>query len=376
MRLSSSVSRAARTASVGLRLPLYPMFRRYGWPTLSPLFMSFVVTDRCNSLCKTCNIGARYVADPSVADGELSLEEYDRLFRTIGRLSWVTMSGGEPFMRRDFPEIVAALARHTRPSVVNVPTNATLVEATARGVSRILDALGDARLVVNLSVDGVGARHDEVRGFRNNFQRLEETARRLRALGDPRLVLGANTVISRFNVEDVDRTVDWVLGELRPDSYVLEPAQIRPEYYNEDETLDAERDDVAAVLDRVIARLSTERRSGVARVVKAFRLRYYQEARRALRGPRPHRCYSAFLTCTVMPHGDVWSNTQRADEMGNVRAHGYDFPALWRSAEARRARARVRRARCECESSNASYANALMDAGALGRALVNYVRYP
>src|SRR5690606_35108966 len=105
----------ARDVGVLVRWPLYHGFRAFGWPALRPLTMSFVLTDRCNSRCATCSIGARYLDDPSVADGELSLAEYERLFASIGPLEWVTLSGGEPFMRKDLADVALALVRHTRP---------------------------------------------------------------------------------------------------------------------------------------------------------------------------------------------------------------------------------------------------------------------
>lgn len=350
-----------RDASVLLRIPLFNAFRELGWPRLRPLTMSFVVTDKCNSRCQTCQIGARYLDDPSVADGELTLAEYRRLFASIGRLEWVTLSGGEPFMRKDFPDIAIALAEETRPRVINVPTNGTFVHAARTGIARMLDGLGDTRLVINVSLDGVGARHDRVRGFDGNFDRVLQLADALRELDDPRLTFGCNTVISAFNAAHVPETIDFVLDTLRPDSYVLEAAQIRPEYHNDHVALDAGARAVRAALDHATRRLEAQPRRGVPALVKAFRRHYYAGVLERLDGPVAHRCFSAFATCAVMPKGDVWSSTQRADAMGNVRDFDLDFRALWRSPRAEAARDAVRRQRCTCETSNVSYPNALLD---------------
>lgn len=339
-----------------------------------PLAMSFVTTDRCNSLCKTCNIGKRYLENPRVADGELTLDEYAALFRSIGSLEWATFSGGEPFMRADFPEIVALLAETVHPRVINVPTNATLVRATDQGVRAILGRLGRARLVINVSVDGVGEAHDELRGFDGNSARLLECVAALRKIDDPRLVLGVNTVISRHNVEQSERIFDYVLERIRPDSYVVEVAQIRPEYHNAGERLAPDERGAKRAIDRFLELSSGRKRSGVPRLVAAFRRKYYDDVKRELGSPRGHACYSTFSTCSVMPKGEVWSNTQRADPMGNVRDFGLDFRALWRSEAAERARDRVRSERCHCETSNVAYSNALMDWAELPKVLYHFVR--
>jgi MoaA/NifB/PqqE/SkfB family radical SAM enzyme len=352
---------------------LYRVFRRYGEPRLPPLAMSFVVTDRCNSLCKTCNIGRRFIDDPSVADGELTLEEYTRLFGTLARLMWVTFSGGEPFMRGDFPEIVARLAEMVRPSVINIPTNATLVRGTTRGVEQILGRLGETRLVVNVSLDGVGRAHDRVRGFEGNFALAERTLAELRALGDPRLTLGVNTVLSRFNIEHADEIFDYVLGKVRPDSYVVELAQIRPEYHNQDDAIAPDPALAARAIDSFLEKSGRHARHGVSRLVRAFRHKYYADVKRELVDPVGHECFSAFATCSVTAHGQVWSNTQRADLMGDLRDFDFDFRALWRSPLADAARAKIRAERCHCETSNVAYSNTLMNPRALPEVLYRFV---
>jgi MoaA/NifB/PqqE/SkfB family radical SAM enzyme len=367
-------SALARNAAVCAKLPLYRAFRAWGRPALMPLAMSFVTTDRCNSLCKTCNIGKRYLENPRVADGELTVDEYAALFRSIETLEWVTFSGGEPFMRPDFAEIVARLAETVHPRVINVPTNATLVRATEKGVRAILPRLGNARLVINVSVDGVGEAHDAVRGFEGNFARLLECVAALRKIGDERLVIGVNTVISRFNVEHADAIFDHVLDRIQPDSYVVEVAQIRPEYHNDGETIAPGSERTRAAIDRFLEKTSARKRRGVPRLVAAFRRKYYDDVKRELRAPRGHACYSTFSTCSVMPKGEVWSNTQRADPMGNVREFGLDFRALWRSEAAERARELVRSERCHCETSNVAYSNALMDWAELPKVLYHFVR--
>jgi MoaA/NifB/PqqE/SkfB family radical SAM enzyme len=362
-----------RGAALASKIPMYWAFRRYGHPVLSPLAMSFVVTDKCNSLCKTCNIGRRYLDDPSVANGELALEEYAALAKSIGSLEWVTFSGGEPFMRQDFPDVVVAVAEATRPRVINVPTNATLVRATVGGITKILERLGPTRLVVNVSLDGVGQDHDEVRGFRGNFASVGKTVDELRRLSDPRLVIGANTVISRFNVERAEGIFDFVLGELRPDSYVVELAQIRPEYFNQGESIAPDPARARAAIDAFLARSRRAERRGVPRWVRAFRSEYYHDVKRELDEARGHRCFSAFATCSVMPHGEVWSNTQRADVLGDVRDFSLDFQALWHGAKAAHARERIRSERCHCETSNVAYSNALMSPAVLSRVFGRWV---
>ncbi|MFK7988895.1 MAG: radical SAM protein [Sandaracinaceae bacterium] len=359
------MSRLARSLRLAARWPLYRSFQRFGTPHMMPMTMSFVLTDKCNSRCETCLIGSRYLDDPSVAKGELSTDELRQLFQSIGPLEWVTFSGGEPFMRADLPDLVVACAASNRPRVINVPTNGTLVRATLDGVRAALPRLGDTQLVLNVSVDGIGEDHDRVRGFKGNFARIEALFEGLRTIDDPRLVVGCNTVLSAFNATTAPATIDHVLDRLRPDHYVVEVAQVRPEYHNRSVSLLAGRQALEGALAHARSRIEATPRRGFGALSKAFRLRYYDQAAARLDGPREHRCFRGFGTCAVMAKGDVWASTESGEVMGQVRDFGLDFPALWRSPNATQVRSRVRAAPCRCQSSNLSYLNTLFSARAM-----------
>jgi MoaA/NifB/PqqE/SkfB family radical SAM enzyme len=60
---------------------------------------------RCNSRCKTCNVWL-------LPNDDLTLEEWDRVFESLGRAPyWFTFSGGEPTLRKDLPDMVASAYR-------------------------------------------------------------------------------------------------------------------------------------------------------------------------------------------------------------------------------------------------------------------------
>ena len=59
------------------------------------------VTYRCNARCKSCDVWKL----PQGGEGELSPEEFELLPDTLRNIN---VSGGEPFMRPDLAEVVAA----------------------------------------------------------------------------------------------------------------------------------------------------------------------------------------------------------------------------------------------------------------------------
>ncbi|TFG58159.1 MAG: radical SAM protein [Candidatus Aminicenantes bacterium] len=90
-----------------------------------PLRGTIDLTYRCNNNCRHCWL--RLPPDPGGAAGELTAEEIRRLVedaRAMGCREWF-VSGGEPMLRPDFPEIFDAITDRSAGYTLN--TNGTLI---------------------------------------------------------------------------------------------------------------------------------------------------------------------------------------------------------------------------------------------------------
>lgn len=108
------------------------------------------VVDRCNFRCPYCMPEERYPRDDGAPDaaGRLSpvqVEALARAFVALG-VDKLRLTGGEPLLRRDLPEIVARLARIAGVRDLALTTNGSLLAARAAD----LRAAGLRRLTVSL----------------------------------------------------------------------------------------------------------------------------------------------------------------------------------------------------------------------------------
>ena len=107
------------------------------------------VTDRCNFRCQYCMPaeGLAWLARDEV----LSFEEIERLVRLMAEMgvSDLRLTGGEPLVRRDFPQLVAMLARVEGLEDLSLTTNGYLLE---RDAAALVEA-GIKR--VNVSIDSL-----------------------------------------------------------------------------------------------------------------------------------------------------------------------------------------------------------------------------
>jgi MoaA/NifB/PqqE/SkfB family radical SAM enzyme len=343
------------------KVPLYVMNRKFGWPKMLPMSITISPSPRCNSRCLTCNIWMK-------REDELSLEEWDKVFQSMGDTPfWFTISGGEPFMNKDIVETAQSIYKHCHPGIINIPTNSLMHKIIQPKVATMCETCPDTQFIINLSLDGVGDKHDHIRGIAGNFEKFEANYRALRELDYPNLSIGIHSVISRFNVDDVRELYDYAFG-LKPDSYITEIAEQRVELDTVGISITPSRDKYSAAIDELIARVERQQFSGISKVTEAFRVRYYKLVKRILaEETQVIPCYAGWASAQIYANGDVWACCVRADNMLNLRSVDYDFKRVWFSKEADTIRASIKAKECHCPLANASYTNMLMHAPTLAK---------
>jgi MoaA/NifB/PqqE/SkfB family radical SAM enzyme len=337
------------------RVPAFRLMHALGIGAPDPINVTISTTFRCNSRCLTCNVYERPVE-------ELDASEWERVFKALGRAPvWFTFSGGEPFLRKDLPDIIESAWTHCRPKVINIPTNGTYPERVVAAAERLTRALAGTQLVINVSLDAIGERNDVIRGLKGDYEKATETLRGLKALGAPNLTVGLHSVVSRHNVKEFPQIAD-ALMDLGSDQYIVEPAEERIELQTIGTGITPKPDDLDTALAHVESRLQSRKKDGLPALTRALRLVYYRLARETVRRKEQViPCYAAIASVHIAANGDVWGCCTRANPLGNLRQNGYDFRAIWTSAAAKEERRSIKAKECACPLANAAYTSILMD---------------
>ncbi len=337
------------------RLPAYWLSRHLGWPRPLPMNLTLSLTYRCNSRCATCNAWRREA-------NELTAAEWEQVLRSIGRTPyWITVSGGEPLLRKDAVDIIGLACAHCQPAILNIPTNGLLTERIVRSVAAVTAAWPQTQVVVNLSLDGWGPDHDEIRGIPGNFDRAIETYWQLRALDTANLTVGIHTVISRLNAHTLPLLYTRIEEELAPDSYVSEIAEERVELGTVGMDITPSAESYEQAVGQLMTLQAHYPHSGVGRVTRAFRRRYYRLVQEWLRTRRQViPCYAGWASGQISPDGEVWFCCVQAQAVGNLRQAGYDLRRVWWGEPAQALRAEIRARKCSCPLANAAYTNLLL----------------
>ena len=335
-----------------------------------PFSIVVSVSFRCNSRCRTCDVWRK----PS---DDMTVEEWQQVFHHLGHSPvYITFTGGEPFLRSDLDDLVISAYQECQPAYITIPTNGLLSDRIIEKTDRICRGAPRAEIGINLSLDGIGEEHDDIRGVPGSWRRAMETWRRLKELQQRRrnLVLTIHTVISRFNIQRF-RQIYEELQSLEPDSYITEVAEERVELDTVGWGITPSPDDYAPIADFLSEQARRSPARGITRITQAFRAEYYQMAKRVLyRREQVIDCYAGWASAHIAPNGDVWSCCIRAEPVGNLRETGYDFAPIWFGERMERLRRSIANKECACPMANAAYANMLLHPPTLMRVLLAALR--
>lgn len=339
------------------RVPLLQSFRYFGWPKKLPINLTLSPSPRCNSRCRTCNIWKK-------RENELELDEWEKVLRSLGRAPyWFTISGGEPFMVKGVVELCQMSYEYCRPGIINIPTNSLRYKTIPGKVQQIAESCPDSQLIINLSLDGVGEKHDQIRGVPGNFAKFERNLHALLELRDslPNLALGIHTVVSVFSVGHLTEVMEYA-GTTGVDQFITEIAESRVELDTVGLPITPDRETYGQAIDKLIVHLEGRDYRGIAKITEAFRVEYYKLVKRILlHETQVIPCYAGWASGQIYADGTVWPCCVRADNVGNLRDVDYDFKAIWFGDKIEEVRRSIAAKECHCPLANASYTNMLHD---------------
>ena len=346
---------------------LLNLYRSFGYPKVLPINFTLLISTVCNSRCKTCNIWKQIRDD-------LSLDEWEKTLKSIGKAPyWFTISGGEPFLQKHIADLAIAIDEICKPGVINIPTNSLMGEKISNDVEKILIHCPKAQIVINLSMDGVGEKHDILRGAPGNFPKIIENFKRLKKLQNkfPNLVVGIHTVISKYNVDDVPEILDFVM-QLKPNQFITEIAEERVELDTVGLDITPSFEKYSKAINLVCDEIKSRKYSGLSAITESFRLEYYNFVKQWRQGKTIRmKDFAGWASCQISSWGEVWPSCIGGIPLGNLRDVNYDFKSIWFSKKSNQIRKRLKSGNESFPLANAFYSNALCNYGVFARVLLN-----
>jgi len=324
--------------------PLYYSFRKNS--LTKPIYLIHFITNRCNAKCRHCFYSNELNVN---SKKDLTLEEIRTFSKSIGKLVWLSFSGGEPFLRDDIDEIYEIYLKNNSIESFNCPTNSMLSGRIIEKTENMLKLGKINHFSINLSLDGVGGLHDSLRGVKC-FDRTLETYDRLVKLKKkyPWLSLRVNTALSNKNINHVDEIHKFVkermpeinfhnfdiLRGLPRDSDLKTPTikelkEVRPSLFKIWESYrffgnNNFKSHIAFNITKQLFDISVK-------IMKTNK--------------QPFPCYAGKVHCVLDNNGDV-QLCELLPKVGNIRKN--NFTNVWNSIEANKQRAMIKKRGCTC----------------------------
>ncbi len=126
----------------------------------------------------------------------------------------INITGGEPTLREDLSGIVKILLRYCRSlKQIDISTNGVNTEQIVDQIERALAIILPVgiKLNVNISLDGVGQAHEQIRGVPGIFNDLQRTIEELKELRllYPYFSIGLNMTVGKLNYDAVSQVFQF-----------------------------------------------------------------------------------------------------------------------------------------------------------------------
>jgi MoaA/NifB/PqqE/SkfB family radical SAM enzyme len=196
----------------------------------APVLLNILVTSVCDMRCTHCFFTDE-LDDRPRKKLQMKTHELQRISETLGgNLGVLIIAGGEPFTRKDLPEIVRAFYENNRLESVYLMSNGQIQKRILPDVTRILEECPNLNVTVALGLDGLKEQHEKIRRKPGSWDIAIDTARQLQAIKRerPNLDIQTCTCFMHSNQDTIFEWYDFLKYDLKPDkvnfNYIRPPS--------------------------------------------------------------------------------------------------------------------------------------------------------
>lgn len=340
----------------GIRLTVAKLYVKYKVAHLrsliTPTALVYFITSRCNARCSHCF----YWQDlNSNSANELSLQQIKIVAESLKHPIYLSLTGGEPFLRNDINEICAIFCECNDCRNIGIATNGFLTSIIIQKCREILCITELDSLSIQVSLDGPSAIHNKIRRVQNGFEKSIETIRQLVALSRENIKLNVfvSITIQNSNIDYIEELIEYLI----PFGIQVRFALVRGQHFG----TYLLPDDVANKIDpledespvRDLTRLD-QLFSNISRLNNQSSYKFWSrdqqdKIRISLDIMRLKKkrfgCYAGIIDSVLYANGDV-ALCELTKPIGNLHDYEFDFSKVWNSSAANTVRSKIDKCFC------------------------------
>ena len=350
------------------------IFKRYasilvGKP-ISPVFLNILVTSVCDMRCTHCFF-TEELDDRPRKKLQMKADEIAKISETLGgNLGVLVLAGGEPFTRKDLPEIVRSFYENNKLDSVYLMSNGQIHQRIFPDVTRIMEECPNLNVTVALGIDGVKEPHEKIRQKEGSWDKAIHTARTLQQMKReqfPKLDIQTCTCVMNSNQDTIFDWYDFLKYDLKPDkiniNYIRPPSK-DPNELNFDHTMYQKLShQILEDTKNAVLKNNYGGKSGFFKAAVDIYMHDIIAKTKAENKPQL-KCYAGSAGAVIYDNGALSSCENKSDVL-NLRDFEWNFQTAWKTAEMNQRRKEIAGG-CHCtHESNCFYPSLPLNPGHL-----------
>ncbi len=136
-----------------------------------PNYAIVYVDGRCNMHCGFCV----HAAMDARKSGRILPSDWGSAFKRAKSLLHLTITGGEPFVRKDLTEIISEIIKNSGVPRVSIKSNGFYLKRIKEYIPELIYKYKNTEFTLSISLDGPKEIHDKVRNFKGAYDKVLET---------------------------------------------------------------------------------------------------------------------------------------------------------------------------------------------------------
>tara|TARA_B100000886_G_scaffold335798_1_gene293443 strand:- start:62 stop:1159 length:1098 start_codon:yes stop_codon:yes gene_type:complete len=330
----------SRTIEIGKKI-----LSKNGLPSHIVLF----ITNRCNMECDHCFLVESGELNDLGREQILSLENIRKLAISNPKLLALSITGGEPFLKKDLSKIIKIFAESGYLKSINIVSNGYQTNEILKGIKKILNENKIIDIFLSISLDGDSETHNIIRKKHNAYANAINTIRGLSKISknNKRLSIGVNSTYIGSNFDSICQLytdlnkveLNYVsLNLVRGVTWQSKPREIDINEYKE----------LCYLKEKLI--ISKKKQSSFMNSLMTTKGKLMTNiiADTYQKDCSISDCYAGSLFGVIKDNGDVFACEQLSRPIGNLSKVNYDLSKIWFSEAAKKQRLSIRNHECHC----------------------------
>jgi MoaA/NifB/PqqE/SkfB family radical SAM enzyme len=318
----------------------------------TPPYIILFASNTCPNKCLHCWFNDEWKTK-NIRENILTFDEIEKISQKIKFIHFLTITGGEAFLRKEIAEIVKVFNTNTKLNRCDIPTSGFDSDHICNKVIKILKENKNLPFRVDVSIDGLADTHDFIRNHKGLFKEACKTIEKLRQIRNlfPNFDVSVITTISEYNNKEISELAEmienilpdgeWMVNIQRPPSknpviafenlkaykkasQIIQKRINRKNYYG----------DKAHHLGKILTVKNSLRREIISEILQEHRT--------------GGGCTAGSLIGVIFNDGEIRPCESLDISFGNIRNSDYDLSSVWNNPKAKIFRQEIQDNQCIC----------------------------